>query len=239
LDSTNAEALRLAQGGERGPLWIDTEAQTLGRGRSGRHWVSEPGNLMTSFLFGPDAPMTALHQLSLVAGVAVFDAVAHEANDTDISLLRLKWPNDLMIAEAKAGGTLIESSTFGNETVAVIGIGLNVTTAPELDNVATTTLRSLLGQSLDISRLREGLAHALAQWLSVWSNGEGFAKVRTAWLVHGPQIGAPLTIKVSNEIHAGQFAGLDDHGALRLKAPSGEVQCYTFGDVSLPPGHRT
>ena len=238
LDSTNSEALRLAEAGERGPLWIDAHCQTLGRGRSGRHWESEPGNLMTSFLFVPDAPIAALHQLSLLAGVAVFDAVTQIAKN-DSALLCLKWPNDLLLGGAKAGGILIESSTFAGETVAVIGIGLNVATAPELDGVETATLRSMIGEAVDLDQVRQPLANSLAAWLKVWSHGAGFSKIRAAWLAHGPSLGAQLTITVSNEIHSGQFAGLDEQGSLRLQAPSGEIQCYTFGDVSLPPWKAT
>src|SRR5882672_4478380 len=70
LGSTNAEALQLARQGERGPLWVVAGRQTAGRGRRGRAWISEPGNLCASLLL--DAPPTAEHwpQLSFVAALA-------------------------------------------------------------------------------------------------------------------------------------------------------------------------
>lgn len=238
LDSTNAEALRMAQMGERGPLWIDADRQSLGRGRAGRHWVSDPGNFMSSFLFTPSAPVAVLHQLSLVAGVAIIEAItqcAQQGRDQ----LSLKWPNDLMLGGAKAGGVLIESSAFAGETVAVIGIGLNVRTAPMLDGVQTAYLASALGDTINLDQLRDHLATTMDAWLKVWSDGAGFSKIRSAWRSHGPSIDTPLTINVGSETHAGQFAGLDEQGSLRLRAPSGEIQCYTFGDVSLPRNQAT
>ena len=75
VGSTNTEAFRRAEAGERGPLWIVARRQTHGRGRSGRSWGSEPGNLYTSLLQTIACPVSAVHQIALLAGVAVFDAI--------------------------------------------------------------------------------------------------------------------------------------------------------------------
>ena len=80
--------------------------QTQGRGRSGRQWASEPGNLYASLLQALACPPAVVHQLSLLAGVAVIDAIAAAAGDTRIAGLRLKWPNDVLIGEAKCAGIL-------------------------------------------------------------------------------------------------------------------------------------
>jgi BirA family biotin operon repressor/biotin-[acetyl-CoA-carboxylase] ligase len=64
-DSTNAEALRRARGGEAGPLWITAETQTSGRGRGGNAWVSEPGNLYASLLLIEPSPPRFAPQLAL------------------------------------------------------------------------------------------------------------------------------------------------------------------------------
>lgn len=231
LDSTNAEALRLARSGVRGPLWIDAECQTLGRGRLGRHWMSERGNLLTSYLFAPKAAMENLHQLSLLTGVAVFEAIESLAvNNSDE--LWLKWPNDIMLGTAKAGGVLVESTTFSDETVVVIGIGLNVAVAPNVSGVATADLRSVLPTTVNLSDLRIRLGETVEEWIGVWSCGDEFTKVRTAWLKKAPKIGTPLTINAGGDVYSGQFAGLDETGSLCLTHPTGEVRCYTFGDVS-------
>ena len=105
LDSTNAEARRLAEQGERGPLWIVASEQTGGRGRHGRQWVSEPGNLYATRLFAIAAEPAVATQLSFVAAVAVREAVTKLFPDISP---RIKWPNDLLIDGAKFCGLLPE-----------------------------------------------------------------------------------------------------------------------------------
>src|SRR5215472_12224070 len=98
IDSTNTEAMRRAVAGERGPLWIAARRQTRGRGRSGRHWLSEPGNLYASLLITLECQPGVAQQLSLVAGVAVVDAIRTAAGGLGKPEgLRLKWPNDVLI----------------------------------------------------------------------------------------------------------------------------------------------
>jgi BirA family biotin operon repressor/biotin-[acetyl-CoA-carboxylase] ligase len=79
LVSTNAEALALAAQGERGPLWVTAARQTGGRGRRGRTWVSEPGNLFASLLLTDAAPPEHWPELAFVAALAIHDAVAEAA----------------------------------------------------------------------------------------------------------------------------------------------------------------
>ena len=121
VDSTNAEAMRRVQAGEPGPLWILAERQDSGRGRSGRGWSSEPGNLHASLLVTLAAPQPKAYQLALVAGVAVFDAITASVHPT-MPGLSLKWPNDIMIDGTKAGGILIESSLGSGRLAGPIGM---------------------------------------------------------------------------------------------------------------------
>ena len=83
--------------GERGPLWITAQRQTAGRGRRGRAWVSEPGNLYASLLLTDPAPPEHWPELSFVAALAVHDAVAEVAPALE-PRLAIKWPNDLLLA---------------------------------------------------------------------------------------------------------------------------------------------
>ena len=75
IGSTNAEALHLARAGERGPLWVVAKRQTAGRGRRGRAWVSEPGNLYASLLLTDPASPERCAELSFVAALALHDAI--------------------------------------------------------------------------------------------------------------------------------------------------------------------
>ena len=120
IDSTNAEALRLAAEGEPEGTVVVADAQSAGRGRLGRSWWSERGTaLLASWLVRPSIPVERRPLLSLVAGVAAARA-ATTASGVDV---RLKWPNDLMIGERKTGGILTESDARG---ALVVGLGVNI-----------------------------------------------------------------------------------------------------------------
>src|SRR5215475_1907428 len=96
LASTNTEALTLARAGERGPLWVTASRQSAGRGRRGRIWVSEPGNLFASLLLTDPPPAEHWPEISFVAALAIHDAVAERAPDLRAQLA-IKWPNDLLL----------------------------------------------------------------------------------------------------------------------------------------------
>jgi BirA family biotin operon repressor/biotin-[acetyl-CoA-carboxylase] ligase len=135
VDSTNAEALRLAAAGEPQGLVVVADQQTAGRGRLGRSWWSEPGaGLLASWLVRPEIPVERRPLLTLVAGVAAARA-ASAAGGIDV---RLKWPNDLIGGARKLGGILAESDGRG---AVVIGLGVNVRQEefpPDLADVATS-----------------------------------------------------------------------------------------------------
>src|SRR6185295_10281062 len=101
IDSTNAEALRLAAAGEKGPLWVVARRQAQGRGRQGRQWISDPGNLYASLLREIDVPPRASAGLSLVAPLAVRASLAKWLPSARIEL---KWPNDVLLEDEKVAG---------------------------------------------------------------------------------------------------------------------------------------
>ena len=103
VGSTNAEALQFARKGERGPLWVTAKRQTAGRGRRGRSWVSEPGNLYASLLLTDPAPPERFPELSFVAALALHDAIGGRIPGLSNRLV-LKWPNDLLIDRNKFAG---------------------------------------------------------------------------------------------------------------------------------------
>lgn len=251
--STNAEAMALAQQGQRGPLWVRADRQTGGRGRSGRSWLSGNGDLMASLLLTPRCDPGVLYQLSLVTGVAVWDAVARivppslalgpglaDTNSLGSRLngLRLKWPNDVLIGPEKLGGILVESSTFAGDTVAVVGIGVNLVNAPGLDGYAATALsRHTTAESAAVlippSQMLSAIAAAMEQRLRMWDKGAGFPEIRQAWLQRSGPVGEAMTINAGRQRVAGAFAGLDGDGALLLRTDDGRSERFTFGDVTL------
>ena len=231
VDSTNTEAMRRAQAGERGPLWIVADTQSAGRGRSGRSWSSETGNLHASLLLTLALPQPQAHQLALVAGVALFDAISPAIGPPPAGL-RLKWPNDILIDGDKTGGILIESSMGAGGLTAVIGIGLNVAAAPAGLDRPATHLAAHGASPGARGLLLDALMDTLAVWLAAWDEGRGFAAVREAWLNRAHPIGERMGINTGTEHVAGTFQGLDPDGALLIDA-GGSVRRFTFGDVSL------
>lgn len=230
VDSTNAEALRRAAAGERGPLWIAAARQTAGRGRSGRTWAQADGNLAASFLFVPDGQIGHLHQLSLLAGVAVHDAIT--AAGGAVAGLRLKWPNDILIDRAKTGGILVETTNWDGATVAVIGIGLNIATAPAVDGRAVARLGDHAAE-LTSDAMLPALDVAMRRWLADWQGGQNFASVREAWLARCDAAGETLTVNAGAERVDGRFDGIDGSGALLLRLADGRLRRLTYGDVSF------
>lgn len=234
VDSTNAEAMRRVLAGEQGPLWVTAERQSAGRGRSGRSWTSERGNLFASLIIKARCPIARSGQLALVAGVAAIDALRAAGTLTSGARARLKWPNDILVGTAKAGGILVESSLQGPDAglQAVIGVGINLVSAPVPLGTGATYLAAH-GLLLSPHEALCFLAEAMHGWLETWDHGEGFARVRAAWLERSGSVGEPLSVQSVEGPVNGRFAGLDTEGALLIAMASGEERRFTFGDVTL------
>lgn len=232
IDSTNAEAMRRALAGDKGPLWILADRQTGGKGRSGRVWETAPGNLFASLLIPATGPVAKAGQLSLVAGVAVIDAL-RQAGLGSVAL-RLKWPNDILIGPAKLGGILVESSTPAapDGRIAVIGVGLNLESTPQGLKDSATNLAAH-GLTLSPGDALCFLAGAMDTWLKTWNDGAGFDSVRKGWLERAGAPGEMLTVHTREGDVSGRFAGLDADGALRVALADGRERVFTYGDVTL------
>src|SRR5882672_5073771 len=125
--STNS--VLLAEKGLARPVLLLADEQTAGRGRRGRRWHSAPGAGLTfSLAVALRRPLRELAALPLVAGVAV----ARALHSLGVARAALKWPNDLVVDGAKLGGILVETRMQGGASLAVIGIGINFETEPEL-----------------------------------------------------------------------------------------------------------
>ena len=234
MDSTNAEALRLAAAGEASGLWIWAGAQRAGRGRAGRSWASPAGNLYASLLVRPRVPLATALQLSLLAGVAAHDAVSALAAGAGVTpSLRLKWPNDILLNDAKLGGILLESQAGAQEDAAavVIGTGLNLARAPG-DLARPVASLADAGIAVEPAQAFAALAWATAEWIAHWQEGAGFETIRGAWLERARPLGGSISVHLGAELVSGIFLGIDEIGALRLATEAGERR-ITAGDVAI------
>ncbi len=239
LPSTNAEAMRLGLAGVTAPFWVRAEQQTAGRGRSGRLWVSEPGNLYASLLVQLTCAPVVLHQLSFVAAVATVAAVRRSAGPLARGLsIALKWPNDILLDGAKLTGILPESTLQPDGRVlAVIGIGVNLAHAPAGMGRATTCL-AVHGVNITPAAMLAALASELDRALVTWAEGRGFSVIRAQWLADSLAIGTPMTVHAAEMPVIGTFAGLGADGALILRDHSGYDRTLTYGDVTLDAAPR-
>lgn len=228
-ESSNSDAIAGARRGEpHGSVWL-AEEQTAGRGRGGHRWHSAAGQgLYMSVLLRPAFPAERLPLLPLAAGLAAAEAIGAVTG----LLVDLRWPNDLLLGERKAGGILVESAAG----FAVVGIGINVhqqafpagldTPATSLDCEAGRRVSRqdvLLALLPALLREADGLggpaaAHTIPARMAQASTWIAGRRVN----VHGPQA------------CIGTTAGLDENGFLRVQTAGGVVTVQTGGIRAAP-----
>ena len=229
IDSTNAEARRLAEAGETGPVWITALRQHAGRGRRGRSWETGEGNLAATYLFTTGKPPAQAAQISFVAALSVADLI-----DAFVppELVWLKWPNDPLIAGRKAAGILVESGSLRSDGLwLAVGCGVNLARPPADPSRPATALAEHMGgapptprQALDV------LSGALERWRARWETA-GFAPIAEAWTRRAYGLGEVCVAHLPAETVHGVAEGLDADGALRLRLDDGSVRRITAGDV--------
>jgi len=235
IDSTNAESRRRAEAGETGPLWITAAVQTAGRGRRGRSWDTSRGNLAATLLIATDADPAEAAQLSFVAAFAIRDLA--EAY-VPAALVRLKWPNDVMVDGKKLSGILIESGrTPAGQLWLAIGMGVNLAHAPQdVERPATALADHLMGGVSAPPSPAEALtvmSAAFVRHAAAWSRS-GFEPLRALWLKGAAGIGQACVARLDRETVEGVAEGMDGDGALLLRLPDRSLLRISAGDVFFP-----
>lgn len=237
--STNEDMKRLAADGAIEGLWLRAGKQFAGKGRMGRVWEGEDGNVYASTLVrlhpGDPAPPT----LAFVTAVAVHSALSEFVGS---GALQIKWPNDIMARllpdhgagasggdYAKLCGMLMER----NGDAIIIGIGVNIVKAPQLPDRAATCLRDLGAIGCDagavLSAMADHFRTVLAQWRTY-----GPEPVIRAWLERAHPAGTALGVSLPDGTRVeGLFETLDKNGALILRLADGSSHAIHAGDVFL------
>jgi BirA family biotin operon repressor/biotin-[acetyl-CoA-carboxylase] ligase len=230
IDSTNAEARRLAEAHETGPVWITALRQHEGRGRRGRSWDTGAGaNLAATYLFVSPKSASEAAQISFVAALAVADLARAYVPEARVSL---KWPNDPLIAGRKAAGILVESGPAGEGSLwLAIGCGVNLSTAPrDTGRPVTAFADHMIGPPPTPRDALLVLAAAFDTWRAVWEES-GFPPIAAAWTRRAHGLGDPCVAHLGTETLRGVAEGLEADGALRLRLEDGTVRRITAGDV--------
>ena len=235
IDSTNRYALEAAANGEGGNLWITAGEQTQGKGRRGRPWSSERGNLFASLLLIDPAPLKAIAQLPLLSATAVHRAISDMVPPMQRAGLMIKWPNDVLNGEKKICGILLESSTLrsGHQAV-VIGMGINCRTHPDATDGLGATDLAAAGYDVPPDDLFGRLAFHMDERLACWRAGQGIGEIREDWLRRARGVGQPIIVRLPDEELHGTFERLDEQGGLVLLKDNGQREVIYAGDVFWP-----
>jgi BirA family biotin operon repressor/biotin-[acetyl-CoA-carboxylase] ligase len=198
LDSTQDEAARLLKQGIVPPFYVQADVQTKGRGRVGRQWISEEAASLT-LTYCCRSSSRFVSGLSLLVGLSVLRASRRRD-------LALKWPNDIMLGDAKVGGILIESKSQGNTIDFLVGIGIN------LKNLLSISYQGL-NQELDARDLVNHLRSDLAIFFD-----RGFGAFLTEYESRMWKLGREVTYEVQGERRSVQILGVTDEGALKVSS---------------------
>jgi BirA family biotin operon repressor/biotin-[acetyl-CoA-carboxylase] ligase len=215
VDSTQSTLARLARAGAPDGTVVTARHQTGGRGRRGRAWWDAPGeSLLLSVLLRPAVPARHVSQLSLVAALAVTDALAVAAGVTG----RIRWPNDVLVGGSKISGILPDAvcGIDGRVEHAILGIGINLdqrSFPPALAGQATS-LRLLTGHTHDPARVEAAVLRALGARYDAWLSG-GFGPLRDAWRSRSSTIGMRVGLPDGGD---GVAVDVDGDGALLVDA---------------------
>lgn len=229
IDSTNTEAKRRAKAGGFSDCWLVAEAQTAGRGRLQRDWVSPAGNLFSTALFREPGGIVTASRIPFAAALAVSDTVRRLLPDVPA---RLKWPNDVRVDGAKISGILIETGSDSEGLWVCAGIGINVVYSPDDVGQAATSLARLAGNDaltaeITFAGLREAFAARLEQARA------GFDVLRRDWLDAAEGLGRSVRVHPGGKAIEGIFEDMDSDGALILRLPDGSRQTIRAGDIEL------
>jgi BirA family transcriptional regulator, biotin operon repressor / biotin---[acetyl-CoA-carboxylase] ligase len=229
------------------PAIFVANRQTKGRGRNNRQWWSPDGCLMWTLALPSSLLPRDQRQwsrLALVSGISLAQSI--EELDQQIRV-QLKWPNDLYLADRKAGGILIESFTpGGHPPVILIGVGLNVDVdwqqAPSEIQHRATCLSTQLSRRVDLSEILCTLVSGLAADIDRWKGGS--SDWIAAWRNRCYLTGRKVVIRTGDKPGTvsqphrqppcmGLCEGIADDGQLQVRQDNGEVQSIAFGEVHL------
>ncbi|PLT28356.1 biotin--[acetyl-CoA-carboxylase] ligase [Peribacillus deserti] len=233
LASTQKLAHKLADSGaEEGTLVIADE-QTQGKGRLLRTWHSAKTGIWMSLILRPRIPMQQAPQLTLLAAVAIVQAI----EDTTSIFPTIKWPNDILINGKKVTGILTEMQAEADRIHSVIiGIGINVNQSLEdfPDDIKETATSLALEEGEPISRtsvIQSFLKHF--EILYTLFLKEGFKPIKLLWESYAVSLGKEIKASTLTGVLYGKAIGITDDGVLLLKDSLGEIHSIYSADIEI------
>ncbi|MFH1645691.1 MAG: biotin--[acetyl-CoA-carboxylase] ligase [Candidatus Omnitrophota bacterium] len=227
-ESTNKLCFKLGLDGKAEGTVVLAEAQTSGKGRMSRQWISPKyGGIYMSILLRPDIPPFMAPQITLVLAVSVATAL-RKFHKSDISI---KWPNDILLKNKKLGGILTEMDAESDKiNFIVLGVGINVNSKKrELPAIGTSLFESDKKTYSRVSIL-QSLLFNFEKDYKVFLK-KGFSSFKARWSELSSTLSKQVKVKCMNREFKGLAIGIDIDGALILKLENGEEQKVLSGDV--------
>jgi len=232
--STNDAIEKLARDGVKEGAVVFAEAQTRGRGRLGRKWISPARKgLWFSVLLRPELPPHAATQLTVASAIAVRNAIEEQTGlKTEI-----KWPNDILVSGKKVAGILTElSAELDRIKYVLVGIGVDVnlsaTDFPAELRTQASSLKIELGKPVARTELAAAILRELDREYCRVLAGD-FAAVASDWEQHCATLGQRLVIHLGDRRVCGRAESLGEDGALLLRTEHGHLERIVGGDVML------
>ena len=229
--STNDVAMDSARQGHTDGLVVLAEAQTRGRGRQGRRWISPAGaNILLSIVLLDPPPAGPCDTATIAAGLAVAEGIE------DATALRtgLKWPNDVLLDDEKVAGVLVETARVGPRSALVVGVGINVNASPpgdEVDRPATHLARHL-GQPVERTGVIRAVLRRLDSRLARPPGRGDLDELHEAWIARCAMINERITARCDGVCYVGRVVDVSPMDGLTLCCDDG---CT----VQLPAGRTT
>ena len=224
IDSTNAEAKRLAVSGKEYAL-IAAETQTAGRGRMGRSFYSpDCAGVYFSILYRLGEPLADAVSITSAAAVAVMRAVLRVC----AKQVEIKWVNDLYLDGKKVAGILAESVTLDKKSSVIIGIGINLRQSAFPREIADIA-GAIGADDVDRSALIAAILEELLPFLQDPSDRSWLADYRAFSCV----IGKNVAWFDQSRTDTGVAVDIDENGALLVKTESGATMRLSTGEISV------
>lgn len=227
-DSTNLLARELGEAGSPHGTWVSARKQLRGRGRLGREWKSEKGNLFLSIVLRPTSKKN-LTWIPLAVAVAVSQVLKKKFPKLPV---QVKWPNDLWIGGEKVGGILCESLGSANSFFLIVGLGLNCESTPDVPGQKVTSLQKQ-GCLVDLDLFRMEVVSAIIHLTDKTIAQGGPCLVQLYHEFSFFKIGDSVTWTQDENRCLGQILGLGSYGELRVRLSTGEEKSLYAEEVSV------
>lgn len=233
IDSTNTYLKQLAaRTTPRDYTVVLAENQTGGRGQMGTVWRSEPGKNLTFSLYKQISRLKTEDQfyISMAISLAVYDVL----QDFAIPAVTIKWPNDILSANQKVGGILIENMLRNSRmSAAIIGVGLNLNQTDFSGLLNASSLKNITGKHY----VREEVLFKIVQRFTFyvpWVAEKQFDKIRELYESRLFRKDKPSTFKAPNgDLFMGFIKGVDTDGRLKVLLEDQILKTFDLKEITL------